>query len=195
MQPFLPTFFRQQNDSNAISGVLYLQDPVHDSRSALMLIDGFRGPNERLTDEDFPPNFVNGKHPLDYIPVTEPILPEQIVHKFSDGERRMIFRISWKVGKIYIPMTFLLDFRYPHLYVTYEAYELLVKHDLVSKKGDEFDCYSAKIHYGAQGEEIISVLCELSNGPANILGVRAILKLGLHLKDEGFSFDRNAPWF
>ena len=161
-----------------------------------MLMEAYIGPNELLTDEDFPPNFVNGKHPLDYLPVTKPILPEHLIHKFNDGNRRMIFRVSWKVGEVYIPMTFLLDFRWPHLYLTAEAIEVLLKHDLIStKEYDEFDECHAKIHCGAQGEEIISVLCVLSPGTVNILGVRALLKLGLRLTDEGFSFDKNVPWF
>jgi hypothetical protein len=46
-------------------------------------------------------------------------------------------------------MTFLLDFRWLHLYVAEEAYELLLKHKQISNKGlkgNDNDYYSAKIY-------------------------------------------------
>jgi hypothetical protein len=163
-----------------------------------MLIDPSSGP-ETLTDWDFPDNYVNKKHPLDYIPASEPIVPEFINHRPGFETHRLILRISWKAGERYIPMTFLLDFNTRNICCSSEAYKVMSKHGLIERE-EEYLTY-VRIHTGPSREESFRVPCEISPAwckSTNTIGLLALRRLGFHLSDlnpDGFSFDKKLTCF
>jgi hypothetical protein len=100
----------------------------------VMLIDPSEG-QETLTEYDFPDNYVNKQHPLDYIPAAEPIEPDGINRRSGSQSHRLILRISWKAGDRSIPMSFLLDFNTRNLCVSAKAHRIMSEHDLVEVQG------------------------------------------------------------
>ena len=162
----------------------------------VMLIDPAEG-LETLTEYDFPHNYVNKQHPLDYIPAAEPIEPEYINHRSGSGTHRLVLRISWKAGDRYIPMSFLLDFNTRNICLSAKAYRIMSEHDLIEVQDEYFSC--VRIHTGPS--ESFTVLCEISPGwckSTNTIGLVALRRLGFHLSDlnpQGFSFDKNPRFF
>jgi hypothetical protein len=155
-----------------------------------MLIDPFEGPN-RMRPTDFPGNFVNRKHPEDYILVPEPIVPEYIVH----DKIRLFLRISWKTPKGYLPMTFMLDTTSPTA-MSFCAEGMSAIYDCNFRHIDECLGYPyVRVHRGSE-EDFFDVGVDFSQEKSvNFIGLRALMKLGLHLDSKGFRFDHNIPWF
>ncbi len=166
------------------------------SEGELMLIDPSSGP-ETLTHWDFPENYVNKKHPLDYIPAAEPIVPECINHRTGFGTHRLMLRISWKAGDRYIPMSFLLDFNTRSICFSREAYQVMSQHGLIEV--EEGYLLYVRIHTGPS--ESIRVPCESTPAwcrSTNTIGLLALRRLGFHMNDltsEGFSFDKTLTCF
>jgi hypothetical protein len=61
-----------------------------------------------LTYKDFSEHFVDMKHPEDYIPVENPIVPECTVDS-NDQNLRLIMRMTWKIDRGFLAMSFILD--------------------------------------------------------------------------------------
>lgn len=61
-----------------------------------------------LCDADFPSEYVNMQHREDYTVEYSPITPSFIVNQ-RQGHARLIFRISWKTGNRFMPMSFIVD--------------------------------------------------------------------------------------
>ena len=57
---------------------------------------------------DFPRHFINMHHPVDYKVLSEPIIPEFIVHQ-AGNHVRLIWRVSFRCAAGYIPISFIVD--------------------------------------------------------------------------------------
>ncbi len=163
---------------------------------AVMLIDPQEG-KDLYSERDYPTYFMNRKHPLDYQPVPEPIVPEFIVHQASLDVTRMILRISWKTkNETYLPMSFLVDLNSDYLFLTTEAFLALDQHGLVHR--DEDWNRLLRIHYGKHSQRFTDVFCRLTPGwcrESNVIGFNILRILGLRLDPEGFHLKRIGPWF
>jgi hypothetical protein len=161
-----------------------------------MLIDTSQG-KAIYGPMDYPSNFVNMKHPLDYIPVPEPITPEFILHQCPPSRQRLILRTSWKTKSgMYIPMSFLVDLSVNNLKLTLEANEVLHEHGLLNPYEDVF--IVTHIHYGEDCKDYFLSPREISPGwcaSSNIIGCAALGKLGLRLDHDSWRLDRIGPWF
>ncbi len=156
-----------------------------------MLIDPFESP-VRMGPTDFPKYFVNRKHPEDYILVPEPIVPKYIFH----DNIRMYLHISWKTPKGYLPMTFMVDTTSPTaMSFCLEGMRALIDCDLTHV--DEALGYTyVHVHYGGSEEDFFDVRMDFSQEKSvNFIGLRALKKLGLHVDEKGFRFDRSIPLF
>jgi hypothetical protein len=158
---------------------------------ATMLIDPYEGP-DLMRPTDFPRDFINRKHPEDYILSPKPTVPEYIVHDST----RLFLRISWKSAKGYLPMTFMVDTTNPtSVSFCPEGMEGMLDNGfgLVDKSlGYKY----VHVHHGESGEDFFPARMHFSQVKSvNILGLRALMKLGLHVDSKGFRFDHEIPWF
>lgn len=144
-----------------------------------------------LHDEDFPNNYINMAHPDDY-KETNNFSPEYICHSYHGRHNRLIARVAWKISNNnLIPMSFVCDTGAPsHMYLSKYAYDTLEKHNriLTDDRGNQY----VKIHlnktttFNANIEETPHI-----HKNANIIGLKALKKLHLALKDDTFSFNEN----
>ena len=157
-----------------------------------MLIDPFEGP-DLMWSTDFPDNFVNRQHPEDYILVPQPIVPEYILH----ASRRLFLRISWKTPKGFLPMTFMVDTTNPtSISFCPEGMMAIINNDL--RHSEEISGLGfVQVNHGRSGEEVFfHARMDYSQVKSvNVIGLRGLMKLGLHVDSKGFRFDNNIPWF
>ena len=148
-----------------------------------------------LHDEDFPKNYVNMRHPEDYIIFAE-FKPQFICHSYFGRHNRLIARVAWKVSdNVMIPMSFVCDTGAPsHLYLSTEAMEVLnnAKLLLTDDKGTPY----MKMHKNAS-ETFPATVEETPyvHKHANILGLKALKQLSLHLSGEAFNFNSEFAYF
>lgn len=131
-----------------------------------------------LQDADFPGNYVDMQHPEDY-ELVDGALAEYIPH-FSGHHNRLIIRICWKVGNKYMPMSFVCDTGAPMgLYLSEKASNLLRRHGRVieDETGNEY----AEIP--GVGKAAVEPTPP-GHAPANIMGLRLLVKLGLSLRPD-----------
>ncbi len=158
---------------------------------ATLLIDPYEGP-DLMWATDFPKNFVNRKHPEDYILSPKPIVPEYILHDST----RLFLRISWKTGKGYLPMTFMVDTTNPTVMSFCAEGMGAITDNGLGHVDESLDYLYVYVHHGESGEDFFSARMHFSEiKSVNILGSRALMKLGLHVDSKGFRFDRETPWF
>ena len=142
-----------------------------------------------LHDEDFPNNYINMAHPDDY-KETNNFEPQYINHSYHGRHNRLIARVAWKMSNgIFVPMSFVCDTGAPsHLYLSTQAYNILEKYNrvLIDDRGNQY----VKIHlnetktFNANIEETPHI-----HRNANIIGLKALKRLHLALKDDTFSFN------
>ena len=144
-----------------------------------------------LHDEDFPENYINMVHPTDY-EVTNSYKSEFIMHSRFGRHNRLIARISWRVSdNTYMPISFVCDTGAPsHFYLSLNTLNKLSKYDVL--KTDERGTMYVKILKNTRD----TFLANIEETPhihknANIIGLKALQKLELHLNDHGFSFNKN----
>ncbi len=148
---------------------------------------------------DFPDNFVNRQHPEDYILVPEPIVPEYILHtSILHGSIRLFVRISWKTPRGFLPMTFMVDTTNPYFILFCpEGMMAIINNDRRHSK-DHSDLGFVQVHHGRSGEEEVFFNARMDYSQVksvNIIGLRGLMKLGLHVDSKGFRFDNSIPWF
>lgn len=147
-----------------------------------------------LHDADFPENYSEMQHPEDYKVVQEPFV-ECIPH-FSSRHNRLIARVCWEVqGNEYLPMSFVCDTGAPMgLYLSEKALSKLKACGRVME--DETGTKYAAIR--GVGKVAIDYTPPVSKAnrdfvpghtPANIMGLRVLVKLEIRLKgDNTFCF-------
>lgn len=138
-----------------------------------------------LHDIDFPPPFVNMRHPDDYKITDKPIVPEYIYNNISH-HYRLIFRISWKLDENrYFPMSFICDTGAPmFFYFNPESITSLEERIMEDEPGFPYlKLFDGKAIYSDTPDGYL---------PANILGLRMIQRLELSITKNGFKFN-NCP--
>ena len=140
-----------------------------------------------LCDADFPHEYVNMQHPEDYSLQDSPIVPSFVVNQ-RQGRARLIFRISWQTGSKFMPMSFIVDTGAVHpVYFgnvgmkMMEAHQLLLLDDLGNDVVKLRDCsvqYTPKCY-----------------DPANIIGLRFLLRFGLVIEGSSFRFNEHFAHF
>ena len=148
-----------------------------------------------LHDEDFPDNYVHMAHPDDYKEVSG-FEPQFIMHSHFGHHNRLIVRAAWKVSDTtFIPMSFVCDTGAPsHMYLSSKALYTLQKKNLLLT--DEKDIQFVKIRMNKE-DKFPAVIEETPyiHKDANILGLKCLKKLNMHLKDDGFSFNEDFVYF
>jgi hypothetical protein len=129
-----------------------------------------------LQNADFPDNYVDMQHPDDYNAVEAPFV-DYITNSYAH-HYRLIVRVCWKLGeKKYIPMSFVCDTGAPTaLYLSDKAYRLLSQHKRVLED-DAGNVYAVICETGAAAVEPTPP----GHAPANIIGLKLLLKLRLDL--------------
>lgn len=148
-----------------------------------------------LHDEDFPRNYVNMKHPEDYIVSPTPMDATFVISSRQGRHHRLIARIAWQTENgNFIPMSFVCDTGAPSsFYLSPEARNILEEHKVLrihDEMGEPF--VKARRRHG--DFESTYFMARIDDTPqihknANILGLKVLLKIGLHLNESGFSFD------
>ena len=137
-----------------------------------------------LHDEDFLDNYVHMAHPDDYKEVLE-FKPEFIIHYYFGHHNRLIVRAA------FIPMSFVCDTGAPsHIYLSSKASSILQEKGLLLT--DDKEIQYVKIHIN--GIDTFSAVTENTpyvNKNANILGLKSLKRLNMHLKDDNFSFNEH----
>ena len=142
-----------------------------------------------LCAADFPQEYVNMQHPDDYSLQDSPIVPSFVVNQ-RQGHARLIFRISWQTGSKFMPMSFIVDTGAVHpVYFgnvgmrLMEAHRLLLLDDLGTDVVKLRDC---SVQYKATPK---------CYDPANIIGLRFLLRFGLVLEGASFRFNEHFAHF
>jgi hypothetical protein len=159
----------------------------------MISVDEEENINVMLCAADFPHEYVNMQHPEDYTLHDSPITPSFIVNQ-RQGHTRLIFRISWRAGSKFMPMSFIVDTGAVHpIYFgnvgmrMMEAHRLLflddLGNDVVKLQSPGTEC---SIHYKATPK-----CCD----PANIVGLRFLLRFGLVLEASSFHFNEHFAHF
>ena len=147
-----------------------------------------------LCDADFPCDYVNLRHPEDYELQDAPIAPSFIVNQ-RRGHARLILRISWRVGGKFMPMSFIVDTGAIHpIYLGTLGMRLMEAHGRLAV--DELGNDIVKLHRG-DGREC-SVHYEATPrafDPANIIGLRFLLRFGLVIDGATFAFKESFDHF
>ena len=145
-----------------------------------------------LHEQDFPDNYVHMAHPDDYKEVLE-FKPEFIMHSRLNRHNRLIVRAAWLVpnGEAMVPMSFVCDTGAPsHIYLSSKALSILQEKGLLLT--DDKEIQYVKIHindtdtFPAVTEETPYV-----HKDANILGLKSLKRLNMHLKNDSFSFNES----
>ena len=134
-----------------------------------------------LCAEDFPPDYVNFAHPQDYHVSSQPIEPECIFNHRQGTHNRLLWRVSWDIGnRKFMPMTFVLDTGAPkQMYLSQTALSKLEELGLLKTDEDT----------EARWVQLFGRKCGVErtphgHDPANIIGLRMLMRLGLQLSDS-----------
>ena len=152
----------------------------------------------QLTYRDYPAHYVNKQHPEDYLEASTPIRPEFLVHQKYDNHK-LILRVSWKAGSVYIPMSFILDKTIPYqFYMSTKAFDTLERYGLFSL--DDLGTYLIVVNFGECEKKPAVFRVEFTPEqyePGNFIGLRSLMRLGLKLNDldESFSLGCNISYF
>lgn len=143
-----------------------------------------------LQNADFPGNYVDMQHPNDYKVISKHFV-EYIPH-FSGHNNRLIVRVCWrKSDKEFIPMSLFCDTGAPMgLYLSTKAISLLrsIERIVEDETGNEyveiFGIGKASIEPTPPG-----------HAPANIIGLRVIMKLELSTGKGSFRFNNTSEYW
>jgi hypothetical protein len=137
-----------------------------------------------LQDSDFPENYVRMAHPEDYKPTEAPLPVTCLLHQ-KIGHWRLILRVSFRLtdGK-YLPMSFVCDTGAPYdFYFSDRAIQDLTTGGRL-KEDDIGNAYLDNV----VGRKAAVRETPYTHKPANILGLKMMLKLGIKLTETGFAF-------
>jgi hypothetical protein len=138
-----------------------------------------------LMNEDFPEYFINRAHPSDYLLTNNPVITEFIFHR-KQYHNRLIIRISWKVGDLYVPISFVLDTGAPNgFYLSEQARKCLLPRIEMDDLDNE---YIVIKNTENKSKKIIVSPVPSNHAPANIMGLKALMFFGLVLREDSISF-------
>ncbi len=169
----------------------------------MMLMEVFdKKPPFQLWDRDFPSYFINRKHPQDYQLLDAPIDPECIYH-VNGPHRRLFLRVSFKCKAGFIPVTFLLDTCFPLWFrLSHAAADVLQLHSVVMTDA-YWGWYVTNVdlddadHQCQPERKRGMIICEKTDTeyePVNFIGLAALSKLGLNLRDSSFEINKKIRW-
>ena len=143
-----------------------------------------------LHDEDFPEDYVHMAHLGDYKEVQE-FKSQFIVHSYFGRHNRLIARVPWRTKNVtMVPMSFVCDTGAPsHIYLSNEALRTLDNKGLLLR--DDKDTPYVRIHTSKDSAFPAAIEeTPQAHKSANILGLKSLKRLHLHLVDDGFSFNK-----
>lgn len=160
---------------------------------AIIMIDEIDVVEEEmlLHAKDFPSNYVNFAHPDDYKVTAEPIIKEFICHHELGRHYRLHFRVSYKMAaNRFFSLSFVLDTGAPKFfYFSDAAIKLLQEHNLIQINETDGVSYVEIFGKKVPFEETPD-----SHRPANIMGLRMLLRLKLQLSESTFTFGQEFPY-
>lgn len=154
----------------------------------MLMIDDNTSDELLLHDDDFPPNYKNMAHPLDYLPVGDYTKPNMHFNKKSH-HNRLIFRIYWAIGSdLFVPLSFVCDTGAPmYFYLSPKAKHVLYQRILTDDIQQE---------YAIINNKKVSISDTPQNHlPSNIIGLLMLAHLGLKINADSFSFDNCPDYF
>ncbi len=164
------------------------EDDLEDSRPNKLTTATFL-----LHDIDFPREYVNMKHPEDYQIQAKAINPTFVVVQ-RQGHARLIFRISWKTGSKFMPMTFIVDTgAVQPMYFSKAARALMEAHGLLVL--DDVDNDVVELHQPDGTVKKVHKATPSHYKPANLIGLRFIIKFGLVVDGDSFRFNQPFDYF
>lgn len=144
-----------------------------------------------LTSADFPDDFKNFAHPDDYNVTNRPVTPEYICHSRFGRHNRLIFRISLGRNGSFFSASFVCDTGAPKfLYACPQLLDLLQ-----SLQAIHIDDDTGVAWITIQGKKVPLDPTPQCHAPANIIGLRLLHRLGLCLRENGFSFSTDPACF
>ena len=145
-----------------------------------------------LSDKDFPREYVDMAHPDDYKAVQE-FTPQLFMHTYYGFHERLIARVAWKASDgTVVPMSFICDTGAPgFVYLSPKASRALASKGLLMADEATGRPY-VRMHKDENSEfDAPTQETPRPHTDANVLGVRALMKLHFKTTDDGFSFDRD----
>ena len=147
----------------------------------------------KIGRHDFPEHYVNLKHPQDYEIMDSAIQPEFIVHN-NGIHARLFFRISWRTGTKYVPMSFIVDTAAPFPFYFSEsgsaimrAHRLMVSDD----NGNQF----VQVHSPDGSTCNFQYMDTPTNfEPVNLVGLRFLLRFPLLMTQDAFTLSGLGPF-
>jgi len=143
-----------------------------------------------ITDDDFPPNYVNKQHPEDYKTTCSPIPKECIFHNTKFGHSRLIMRCSVKLAAgVFCSISFVLNTGVTKVHLGPLAKSQLLQYGIYCQDDDLGVNYITLM-----GRKYLAEDTPAAYAPANIIGLRALCMWGLELNHEpvmGFRFREN----
>lgn len=141
----------------------------------------------RLHDEDFPAHYAQFAHPQDYEITHEPIPVEYIYHERRGSHSRLLLRCSIKLmdGE-FLSASFVVHTGAPKFYLCDRLSGLLTERGLCERDSDLGVSFITLF-----GRKYLVERTPEGYHPANLIGVKPLLRWGLCLHDEptfGFSF-------
>lgn len=136
-----------------------------------------------LCEADFPPSYVDMKHPDDGILTDEPIRPEFYRHR-RPHHHRLIFRASFKVnnGK-YVALSFVCDTGAPGSFYLSPWADRILEEGGRRLEDEAGNTYVDVLNRPAATQET-----PRTHQPANIMGLSLLEKFRMLVVPEGFSF-------
>ena len=147
-----------------------------------------------IMDIGFPPEYVNMQHPDDYTIQDTPIIPSFVVIQ-RQGHARLMFRISWKTGSKFMPMSFIVETgAIKPVYFSKAAIALMEAHGLLLT--EDFDNDVVELHKPDGSSKKVSYRATpKAYGPINLIGLQFITRFGLTVEGTSFRFHQDFAYF
>jgi hypothetical protein len=157
-----------------------------DEGHALMVIDEDHVTHGDLLfrDADFPENYIHMAHPDDYKPIDAPLPVTCLLHQ-KMGRCRLILQVSFRLTDgTYLPMSFVC-----HTGVSHDVYfSDMAMHELTKGRRLKDDDIGNTYLDNIVGRKAAVRETPYTHKPANILGLKMMLKLGAKLTETGLNF-------
>lgn len=142
-----------------------------------------------LMNDDFPDYFIEKAHPNDYISLSHPLPVQYIYHK-KQYHNRLIVRITWQISQTsYIPISFVIDTGVPNgFYLSTKAFQCLEQR---IRTDDMDNQYVIIGNTKNQSKKLMVSPTPYNHSPANIIGLKTLMFLGLELHEED---TMRLPW-